>query len=69
MIHEVIPIIAGELKDYLESKFGSYEDVVIISNFTLPDQFRQPEYRQGVKDHLGAGCDNLPHSPCVSAYL
>ncbi|MBK8747746.1 MAG: DUF4255 domain-containing protein [Saprospiraceae bacterium] len=37
MIHEVIPIIAGELKDYLESKFGSYEDVVIISNLINQD--------------------------------
>lgn len=37
MIHDVIPIIAGELKDYLETKFATYDDVVTISNLVNQD--------------------------------
>jgi hypothetical protein len=37
MIHEVIPIIADELNDYLDSKFDTSEDPVILSNILNQD--------------------------------
>ncbi|MBK6265135.1 DUF4255 domain-containing protein [Marivirga sp. S37H4] len=32
MIHNVLPVIASELNDYLKSRFNSVEDKVILSN-------------------------------------
>jgi len=37
MIHEIIPLIAGELKEYLESKFDVIDDIVKIGNLMNPD--------------------------------
>lgn len=37
MIHEVLPIIADELNDYLEAKFDTSEDPVILSNLLAQD--------------------------------
>ncbi len=37
MIHEVIPIIAGELNDFLESRFDTTDDPVIMSNLVNQD--------------------------------
>jgi len=37
MIHEVLPIIADELNDYLESKFDTAEDPVLLSNILNQD--------------------------------
>ena len=37
MIHEVIPIIADELNDYLESKFDTSDEPVILSNILNQD--------------------------------
>lgn len=37
MIHEVIPIIADELNDYLESKFDTSDEPVILSNLLNQD--------------------------------
>lgn len=37
MIHEVIPVIAGELNEYLQSHFGAVETVVEIGNYVNQD--------------------------------
>lgn len=37
MIHEVVPVIAAELNDFLESQFDTGEDKVIISNLVNQD--------------------------------
>lgn len=37
MIHEVIPVIASELNDFLESHFDTGEDKVVISNLVNQD--------------------------------
>lgn len=37
MIHEVVPIIADELNDFLDSRFGTAEDPVILSNILNQD--------------------------------
>jgi len=37
MIHNVLPVIAGELNDYLKSRFNAVEDKVILSNIIDQD--------------------------------
>lgn len=37
MIHEVVPIIADELNDYLNAKFDTSEDPVLLSNLLNQD--------------------------------
>lgn len=37
MIHELIPMVAEELNDYLDSKFDTSEDPVIMSNLVNQD--------------------------------
>ncbi len=37
MIHELIPMVAAELNDYLDSKFDTSEDPVLMSNLVNQD--------------------------------
>lgn len=37
MIHNVLPVIAGELNDYLKSRFNAVEDKVVLSNIIDQD--------------------------------
>lgn len=37
MIHEFVPIMAGELRDFLEAHFDTADDVVVLSNLVNQD--------------------------------
>ncbi|MDX1908557.1 MAG: DUF4255 domain-containing protein [Bacteroidia bacterium] len=37
MLHEVLPVIVDELRDFLQSRLGAGEDQVVLANLLTPD--------------------------------